>query len=593
MISASVYIRVSTEDQAKEGYSLEVQREYLEAFAKREGLEIFKLYQDDGISGYTTERPALQELLKDAKQKAFDLVLVYKIDRFSRNLKDLLNLVYELSSHGVGFKSATEPFDSTTSTGKLMFQQLGSFAEFERNRIAERVFPGMVKGVQQGNWQGARYAPYGYRYSKEKKLLEIDEKESKIVKVIYEMALCGKSTRNITEYLTRKGYKNRKGNIFSTKLIGDILKNRIYIGKLVWNRHYYDKTQKTKKGYRYVKNPSDKIIIAQGKHTPIIAEEDFNIVQEKLKETRIERRKKASDYPLSGLLYCEKCNHRYVGISSISNHRTNEKKRWYRCSGPHRSFIKCKNKSIKAEEIESEVAQALEALLKNDKLKNNRWTNVTEANFPVFEETSKTNLPMCSHLPSEQSKACRNTMEKVRNRLNKNLKKQSKLTDAYLENLLSEELYTLKNQELRKEEEELKKLLAMQELREIERERSREYLDRVDEFLESYDPNKKEIDRETKKQILHLLFKNIKIASKKIFLPPKSFLPFGYFAPSGRIAFNFFAPFNFLYFKEKERCQVPQKKKLTENLHRKSISGLSDDLMLRLYNTLHSFFKIQ
>ena len=164
------YIRVSTEDQAKEGYSLEVQREYLESFAKREGFEIFKVYQDDGISGYSTERPTLKELLKDAKGRKFDLVLVYKIDRFSRNLKDLLNLVDELSSSGVGFKSATEPFDTTTSAGKLMFQQLGSFAEFERNRIAERVFPGMVKGVQRGNWQGARYAPYGYKYNKEKKL---------------------------------------------------------------------------------------------------------------------------------------------------------------------------------------------------------------------------------------------------------------------------------------------------------------------------------------------------------------------------------------------------------------------------------------
>lgn len=168
-----IYIRVSTEDQAKEGYSLEVQREYLESFAKREGLEIFKIYQDDGISGYSTERPALKELLKDAKEKKFDLVLVYKIDRFSRNLKDLLNLVDELSSSGVSFKSAMEPFDTTTSAGKLMFQQLGSFAEFERNRIAERVFPGMVKGVQRGNWQGARYAPYGYKYSKEKKLMYI------------------------------------------------------------------------------------------------------------------------------------------------------------------------------------------------------------------------------------------------------------------------------------------------------------------------------------------------------------------------------------------------------------------------------------
>ena len=95
-MNLAIYIRVSTEDQAKEGYSLEVQREYLESFAKREGLAIFKTYQDDGISGYTTERPALKELIKDAKERKIDLVLVHKIDRFSRNLKDLLNLVDEL-----------------------------------------------------------------------------------------------------------------------------------------------------------------------------------------------------------------------------------------------------------------------------------------------------------------------------------------------------------------------------------------------------------------------------------------------------------------------------------------------------------------
>jgi len=171
-MQVAIYIRVSTEEQAKESYSLAVQMEYLESFAKREAYEVYKVYCDDGISAYSTRRPALQELLKDAKEKKFDLV--YKIDRFSRRLKDLLNLVEELESYGVGFKSATEPFDTTTSAGKLMFQQLGSFAEFEKNRIAERVFPGMVKGVQQGNWQGARYAPYGYRYNKEKKLLVLD-----------------------------------------------------------------------------------------------------------------------------------------------------------------------------------------------------------------------------------------------------------------------------------------------------------------------------------------------------------------------------------------------------------------------------------
>ena len=436
-MKTAIYIRVSTEDQAREGYSLEVQRECLEAFAKKEGHQIYKIYSDDGISGYSAERPALKELLDDAKAKKFEMVLVYKIDRFSRNLRDLLNLVDGLSSCGVGFKSATELFDTTTSSGKLMFQQLGSFAEFERNRIAERVFPGMIKGVMRGNWQGARYAPYGYRYNKEKKLLEIDKQESKVVKLIYEMCPAGKSIHSITEYLTRKGYRNRKGNIFSTKLIGDILKNRIYTGKLVWNVHHYDKTQKTKNGLRYIRNPKDKIIVAQGKHQSIISEEDFEVVQEKLKVRRIEKRKRAGDFPLSGILYCAKCNHRYLGVSAISNHRTGTKTRYYRCSGPQRSFVRCRNGCVKALGAESQIDGILETLLKNERFLTSRWTNMTGSGSPA-SETLKIRF------------------EEVKANLENNLEMQSKLTDAYLKNLLSEELFKQKNEELRKEEEEIK-----------------------------------------------------------------------------------------------------------------------------------------
>ena len=281
-MKVALYIRVSTEDQAKEGYSLEVQREYLESFAMREGYEIFKVYCDDGISAYSTRRPALQELLTDAKAKRFELVLAYKIDRFSRNLKDLLMLVDELFSYGAGFKSATEPFDTTTSAGKLMFQQLGSFAEFESNRIAERVFPGMVKGVQRGNWQGARFAPFGYTYNKEKKLLEVEEREADIVKLIYTMYISGKSTHDIAAYLDKKGYKTRTGKQFYNKFICDILKNQVYTGKIVWNKKHYDKNQKTKKHYKYIKNDPSKIIIAQGRHLPIIDEGDFVQVQQNL-----------------------------------------------------------------------------------------------------------------------------------------------------------------------------------------------------------------------------------------------------------------------------------------------------------------------
>jgi site-specific DNA recombinase len=534
-MKVALYTRVSTEDQAKEGYSLEVQREYLENFAKREGYEVFKVYSDDGISGYSDRRPALQQFLKDAKQKKFGLALVYKIDRFSRNLKDLLTLVDELSSNGVGFKSATEPFDTTTSAGKLMFQQLGSFAEFERNRIAERVFPGMVRGVKNGRWQGARYSPYGYRYNKAVKLLEVDEKEAKVVKLIFEMCLAGKSTRFITEYLTKRKYRNRKGNIFSTKLIGDILKNRIYTGKLVWNKKHYDKNQKTKKHYKYINNDLSEVIIAEGNHKAIISEEDFNLVQEKLKERRIEIKRKKSDYPLSGILYCAKCNHRYLGISSISNHRTGEKKRWYRCNGPQRSFIKCKNKSVKAEDIEPKVAALLDCLLRSETLKKSRWTTVTGANFPSFDKISKVEL------------------DKLKNRLKINRQKQSKLTDAYLENLLSEELYKQKNEGLRIEEEELTKRVALQELREVERERSKDYLNRVEEFVSGYDPKQKELSLDQEKQVARLLFKNIKIARKEIF------------------SFDFFAPFNSFFFEAQNSLDLKRNQGVRKDLCLKSI----------------------
>jgi site-specific DNA recombinase len=541
-----IYIRVSTEDQARDGYSLEVQREYLESFAKREGHEIFKIYSDDGISAYSTRRPALQQLLADAKAKRFELVVVHKIDRFSRNLKDLLMLVDELSSYGVAFKSATEPFDTTTSAGKLMFQQLGSFAEFERNRIAERVFPGMMKGVQQGNWQGARFAPFGYAYNKAKKLLEIEEREAGIVKLIYTMYLSGKSTHDIAAYLDKKGYKTRTGKQFYNKFICDILKNQIYTGKIVWNKKHYDKNQKTNKHYKYIKNDPSKILVVQGKHKPIIDEEDFAEVQKLLaNKTRTWRpRAKNKEYLLTGLITCAKCNHRYTGVSSISNHRLNRKKRWYRYSGPHSSHINCTNRAVKAEDIEPEATKIVAQLIQNERLKQSRWTTGTRS-----EIASSAASP-----PPRNDEG----VKVIKNRLENNLKKQSKLTDAYLENLLSEELYKQKNEGLRNEEEELKKLIALQEVREIERERSKDYLNRVEEFLESYDPNKKTMDKETKKLIINLLFKNIKIAPKNAF------------------SFNFFAPFNFFFFEEKQKCQVVNLQRVMKNRPRRSLSGLSD-----------------
>jgi site-specific DNA recombinase len=552
----AIYTRVSTEEQAKEGFSLSVQREYLNDYAKREGHELYKVYSDDGISGYSDRRSALQELLQDAKLRRFDLVIVYKIDRFSRNLKDLLNLVDELSACGVAFKSATEPFDTSTSAGKLMFQQLGSFAEFERNRLAERVMPGMIRGVKLGNWQGARYAPFGYNYNKATKVLEVNPKQTPVVKMIFEMAIAGKPVRYIREYLTKKRYRNRNGNYFSAKLIRDILRNRVYTGKLVWNRHHYDKTQKTPKGYRYIKNDPDKVVISQGRHQPLISEDVFERAQKALAKRRVEYKKRAGDYPLSAVMFCAKCNHKYHGMSSIRNHRTGEKSRWYRCSGPQKSFIKCRNRAVKADEIEPKVAVLLSTLLRSNRLKPGRWKPVTDA---LRQDIG----------PIDEKQRL-----KLKNRLKKVQEKQSKLTDLYLENMLGEDVYHDKITFLRKDEEDLKKNLALQELREIERERSEEYMHRVEDFLAGYKPNKKSLTCYEQKQVLGLLFKNIKIARKNIF------------------SFKFFAPFNSLFLEQekKEKCQKNQGK--FAKIPPESISVPSAEISLRFYDILFSLFSV-
>ena len=547
-MKTALYLRVSTEDQAKEGYSLEVQRETLEAFAKREGFEVYKVYSDDGISGYTSDRrPALAALLADAKGGKFGLVLVAKLDRFSRNLRDLLNLVDELCSYGAGFKSAGEPFDTTTSAGKLMFQQLGSFAEFERNRIAERVFPGMVKGVQRGNWQGARYAPYGYTYNKAAKLLEVTPDEADVVRLIYALYLEGKSTLAIGAALTKKGVRNRKGNYFGTKTIGDILKNPIYTGKIVWNTHHYDKTKKTAKGYKYVKNPANQVITAQGKHTHIISDEAFAQAQQLRAEKRIAlRRAKPGDYLLSGLLFCGNCNHKLIGASSVSNHRTKATKKWYRCSSRTHSYTTCRNKSVKAEDLEPQVADMIEILLRNPKLRS-QWPNMT---LPAIR------------LPEDQNEAKR----EVSQRLSDNFAKQAKLTDAYIDGHLSKEVFEAKNKDLMTDGEELKKVSALCELRQIDREKSADYLTQVHTYISDGQPQKTKRDTAKTKRLLGLVFRNIKISDKKI----KNAV--------------FFAPFNFLFFEEKNKCRnrkIQNLPALRTGATPGSVSSLSDARLTR------------
>ncbi|MBU1022632.1 MAG: recombinase family protein, partial [Candidatus Margulisbacteria bacterium] len=294
---------------------------------------------------------------------------------------------------------------------------------------------------------------------------------------ISKMCLEGKSIQKIADYLNTSKHKTRIARYFYTKLIRDILRNPIYTGKIVWN-----------------KNHPDQMVVGQGNHRPLVSEEDFQKAQTALDQRRTyNHKRKHGHYPLTGLLYCDKCNHRYFGVSNISNHKTGKRDRWYRCSGRQQFNIRCKGRAIKSNDAENIILSAMLNMLDSDKLKDNRWLYTTKVQ-------NDQNPGFFTAASGSTKKA-----------LKINQEKQLKLTDLYLNNQLSKETFAQKNEELRKEEEELRASLAGTELLLMERENSREYMDKVREFLAGYNSKKQELTTKDKKTILSLVFKKITI----------------------------------------------------------------------------------
>ncbi len=151
---AALYIRVSTEEQAEKGASIEAQREFLQDWAEKEGFEIYDIYIDDGYSGKNLNRPALQRLIKDAKAGKFQVVLCYHNDRLSRDTRDALTVTQELLKYGVRFRFSNLDVDITTPEGELFFTLQAGFATYFRKDLARKTKFGMQKIKKQGYWIG-------------------------------------------------------------------------------------------------------------------------------------------------------------------------------------------------------------------------------------------------------------------------------------------------------------------------------------------------------------------------------------------------------------------------------------------------------
>ncbi len=508
-LKVAIYTRVSTEDQAREGFSLQVQREYLLQHAKLMNWETFcsiegcAIYEDDGYSAFSMDRPAFQMLRKDALEKKIDLVLVYKQDRLSRNLRELLIFLEELNDMGIGFKSATEPFDTTTSAGKMAIQMLGSYAEFERNRLIERVFPGMISGVKKGHWQGARYTPYGYAYNKEIKRLEINAKEAEVVKKIYKMYVAGVGTKLIARELLENKVCSREGHMFYPKLIRDILRSKVYLGMLVWNRKHYSKKMKTKtgKGYRSFANDPAEIIEVENAHDAIIDKKDYDLAQEKLALNRTTNiiRFKDNIYYLSGVVYCKQCGLPFRGNMLSRNSTTGEKRAWYRCSSISHVIRHCRNRGVTANALEIQVWAILEALAQSLHV----IKNLKDAIIVAAAEPEEHYLRLVSQINQKKEK---------------NLRSQKLLFKAHADDAISPEVFKEEAAGLRAEEKKLKKELQDAHVRLADNEsgvdknlRARNFLVRIQGLASA-----KEFTDHDIKEFVRVIFSRIEVENQLI-----------------------------------------------------------------------------
>ncbi len=272
----ALYIRVSTDAQFEEGYSVDAQKEMLAAYCKTKGWKRYEFYIDGGFTGSNIDRPEMKRLIDEAQQGLISAVVVYKLDRLSRSQKDTLYLIEDVfNPAGVAFTSLNENLDTATPMGRAMLGIMSAFAQLERETIRERTRMGMKERVKGGLWMGGGRTPFGYDYDREKGVL-VPNADAETVRKIYQLYLAGYSAAQIAA-LT--GLKH-------DKQVRDILKRRSNTGVIVYN------------GVEY-----------PGQHEAIIPEETFQETMRMIDE-RSDRRILTSDRLLTGLIYCGRCGAR-------------------------------------------------------------------------------------------------------------------------------------------------------------------------------------------------------------------------------------------------------------------------------------------
>lgn len=323
------YLRVSTEAQT-EKYGLDVQKQKILEYCDKEGIIIDKWYIDGGYSGSKLDRPEIQELLRDAECGKIAKVLIYKLDRVSRDVIDTLNLLYRvLPKYGVQIVSMTEDLRFENPMDKVMVGVNAIMGQYEREVIYMRTRAGMKERVKKGLWPGGGMVPWGYYYDRNDGILHPNKEQVEMVRKAYEMYIEGYSCEKIAKIL---GFGKER-------IVIQILKRKSNIGIIEY------------KGEEY-----------KGLHEPIVSEELFYKAQECMKK-RHTNSHVANDHILTGLCFCGKCGARmryqkWGNYHKLICYSQGTYGKDYLVKDPN-----CDNEKVKADWVENEVEDCFKRFL--------------------------------------------------------------------------------------------------------------------------------------------------------------------------------------------------------------------------------------
>lgn len=356
-IPAVAYARFSSDHQREE--SIDAQLRAINDYAERNGYDIIETYTDKAISARSDQRPGFQQMIKDAQHGEFKVVIVHKLDRFSRDRYDSAHYRHELKKNGVALRSVIESSIDGSPESVILESVIEGMNEYYSKNLARETMKGLKENALTGRHTGGS-APFGYRINPETKRPEVNPDEADAIRMIFDMAAKGVPYTMIAETLNAKGYKTRLGNSFSSTSLHDLLCNEKYIGKCIYNRRV---SQSCCNSSRCYKDESE-WIVRYDVYEPLVSEELFEVVQRKLRARKLRTDLRSREiYLLTGKTRCAVCGgvfcgtrkHNSKGVTSYS----------YICNGHKKG---CDNPSVSRSFVEGFVLEKLAEYVFSDRL---------------------------------------------------------------------------------------------------------------------------------------------------------------------------------------------------------------------------------